>query len=236
MKVQLQVMIQCPIPMLAEAIHGRLSAVGLCAMRSPKAESPMRDRAMLLVVDAGRRTLPPEILEQHSGRIVYLGIDPTMHCLLQALQIKAAAILSPAAGGRTIAAVLRAVHLGIAIESPRALLASLPVADGCGPVRTVQLTERQLEVACGLARGKSFQQMAGDLHITADTVSFHAKRIVKITALQDRWRVGKWINQPLPSSVYPSFLRLLDDERCRTAIIRAARPAAPGNPASFPGH
>ncbi|HET6382342.1 MAG TPA: hypothetical protein VFJ58_03035 [Armatimonadota bacterium] len=58
---------------------------------------------------------------------------------------------------------------------------------------------------------------------------------MKITALQDRWEVGRWINEPLPSSFYPSFQQLLAEERCRTPIIAVARAAARGHPVPFPG-
>jgi DNA-binding NarL/FixJ family response regulator len=62
---------------------------------------------------------------------------------------------------------------------------------------------RELEVGCALARGESYEQIAGHLHVQPSTVKHHVHELRQKLELQDRYAIAAYFSQPLAYSPSP---------------------------------
>ncbi|HVA91130.1 MAG TPA: LuxR C-terminal-related transcriptional regulator [Chloroflexota bacterium] len=203
---RIAVAIECPVPLIAAAIGARLEDAGMAVLREPVSDGPRSDSPVILAVGSGDHALRRRPASCRGLAVVYLSLEPTLHCLLDALRMDAAAILPPVANTRAIAAVISAVHRGLPIEGPGSLLKAIPLARPRNQAGTVGLSLRQLEVGCSLAQGKSYEQVGEELSITAHAVSFHLRQMRSATGFQDRWHLTAWFNESLRASAYPGRL------------------------------
>jgi DNA-binding NarL/FixJ family response regulator len=111
--------------------------------------------------------------------------------ILAALQAGARSYLTKDADRAEIAQALRTAATGLAVLDPAVqatLLAAASAGSGKAPPRDLPdgLTQREAEILCLIARGKTNPDIAGDLFLSAHTVKSHINRIFAKTGSPDR--------------------------------------------------
>ena len=95
-----------------------------------------------------------------------------------------------------LAAAVRRVHEGDAVFSPR--LAGFVLDAFAGSVQAQidpeldQLTQREREVMRYIARGYSYKEVAGELHISTKTVESHVSAVLRKLQLSSRHELTRW--------------------------------------------
>jgi DNA-binding NarL/FixJ family response regulator len=110
--------------------------------------------------------------------------------ILAALQAGARSYLTKDADRAEIAQALRTAATGLAVLGPAVQATLLAAAAGPGkaPARKLPdgLTQREAEILCLIARGKTNPDIAADLFLSAHTVKSHINRIFAKTGSADR--------------------------------------------------
>jgi DNA-binding NarL/FixJ family response regulator len=111
--------------------------------------------------------------------------------ILAALQAGARSYLTKDADRAEIAQALRSAAAGLAVLDPAVqatLLAAAAAGSGRAPARELPdgLTQREAEILCMIARGKTNPDIASDLFLSAHTVKSHINRIFAKTGSVDR--------------------------------------------------
>ena len=110
--------------------------------------------------------------------------------ILAALQAGARSYLTKDADRAEIAQALRTAATGLAVLDPavQATLLAAAAGLGKGPPRKLPdgLTQREAEILCLIARGKTNPDIAADLFLSAHTVKSHINRIFAKTGSPDR--------------------------------------------------
>ena len=111
--------------------------------------------------------------------------------ILAALQAGERSYLTKDADRAEIAQALRTAAAGLAVLDPAVqatLLAAAAAGPGRAPARTLPdgLTQREAEILCLIARGKTNPDIAADLYLSAHTVKSHINRIFAKTGSADR--------------------------------------------------
>jgi DNA-binding NarL/FixJ family response regulator len=111
--------------------------------------------------------------------------------ILAALQAGARSYLTKDADRAEIAQALRTAAAGLAVLDPAVqatLLAAAAAGSGKAPARDLPdgLTQREAEILCLIARGKTNPDIAADLYLSAHTVKSHINRIFAKTGSADR--------------------------------------------------
>jgi DNA-binding NarL/FixJ family response regulator len=110
--------------------------------------------------------------------------------ILAALQAGARSYLTKDADRAEIAQALRTAATGLAVLDPAVQATLLAAAAGSGkaPPRNLPdgLTQREAEILCLIARGKTNPDIAADLFLSAHTVKSHINRIFAKTGSPDR--------------------------------------------------
>src|SRR5258706_12270817 len=91
----------------------------------------------------------------------------------------------PPAGTEPVAGAAVATGTDLVGESRDSLVPSQREEDGVRPRRPA-LTERELQVLCGMADGKSNAEIGRDLFVSEDTVKTHARRLFRKLGDRDR--------------------------------------------------
>jgi DNA-binding NarL/FixJ family response regulator len=91
----------------------------------------------------------------------------------------------PPAGTEPVAGAAVATGTDVVGESRESLVPSQREEDGVRPRRPA-LTERELQVLCGMADGKSNAEIGRDLFVSEDTVKTHARRLFRKLGARDR--------------------------------------------------
>ena len=111
--------------------------------------------------------------------------------ILSALQAGARSYLTKDADRTEIAQALRSAATGLAVLGPAVqatLLAAAASGSGNAPPRNLPdgLTQREAEILCLIARGKTNPDIAAELYLSAHTVKSHINRIFAKTGSADR--------------------------------------------------
>jgi DNA-binding NarL/FixJ family response regulator len=111
--------------------------------------------------------------------------------ILAALQAGARSYLTKDADRADIAQALRGAATGLAVLGPAVqatLLAAAASGPGKAPARKLPdgLTQREAEILCLIARGKTNPGIAAELYLSAHTVKSHINRIFAKTGSVDR--------------------------------------------------
>ena len=110
--------------------------------------------------------------------------------VLAALQAGARSYITKDADRAHIAQALRSAATGLSVLDPAVQATLLAAAAGPGkaPPRTLPdgLTQREAEILCLIARGKTNPDIAADLFLSAHTVKSHINRIFAKTGSADR--------------------------------------------------
>ena len=138
-------------------------------------------RPRVAILDAGRLRSPAEartLTSSHPGTHLLLLADrPTSVECAQMVAFGAAACLAKTTQSRD---VLNAIHL-----ASRGLQLTPRARDGRGAGEGL-LTQREADVLAGLQQRRSNAQIAGDLHISIETVRTHARHIYRKLGVSSR--------------------------------------------------
>jgi len=132
------------------------------------------------------------LTEQHPDvAVVVLTTFADDSSILSALQAGARSYLTKDADRGEIAQALRSAAAGLAVLDPAVqatLLAAAASGSGKAPPRNLPdgLTQREAEILCLIARGKTNPDIAAELYLSAHTVKSHINRIFAKTGSADR--------------------------------------------------
>jgi DNA-binding NarL/FixJ family response regulator len=131
------------------------------------------------------------LTEQHPDvAVVVLTTFADDSSILAALQAGARSYLTKDADRADIAQALRSAATGLAVLDPTVQAALLAAAAGSGkaPARRLPdgLTQREAEILCLIARGRTNPDIAAELYLSAHTVKSHINRIFAKTGSADR--------------------------------------------------
>jgi DNA-binding NarL/FixJ family response regulator len=132
------------------------------------------------------------LTEQHPDvAVVVLTTFADDSSILSALQAGARSYLTKDADRAEIAQALRSAATGLAVLDPvvqATLLAAAASGSGKAPPRNLPdgLTQREAEILCLIARGKTNPDIAAELYLSAHTVKSHINRIFAKTGSADR--------------------------------------------------
>jgi len=137
-------------------------------------------------IEATRR-----LTEQHPDvAVVVLTTFADDSSILAALQAGARSYLTKDADRAEIAQALRGAATGLAVLDPAVQATLLAAASGSAkaPPRNLPdgLTQREAEILCLIARGKTNPDIAAELYLSAHTVKSHINRIFAKTGSADR--------------------------------------------------
>jgi DNA-binding NarL/FixJ family response regulator len=129
-------------------------------------------------------------------RVVIVTTFDTDEYVYGALQAGAAGFLLKDAGPALLIEAVRAAHAGDALISPsvtvRLLQQLAPARRPAGPGPLSVLSERELEIAASLARGRTNQEIAAELFISLSTVKTHITRIQDKLGVRNRVEIAAW--------------------------------------------
>jgi DNA-binding NarL/FixJ family response regulator len=95
-----------------------------------------------------------------------------------------------------LADAIRIVHEGDAVFSPKLAGFVLDAFGGTSPQlvdpELDQLTPREKEVMRLIARGYSYKESAGELHVSIKTVETHVSAVLRKLQLSSRYELSKW--------------------------------------------
>jgi DNA-binding NarL/FixJ family response regulator len=113
-----------------------------------------------------------------------------------ALRAGAAGFLLKDAGPALLIEAVRAASAGDALISPsvtvRLLRQLAPAGVPAAVARGVPLSERELDVARRIARGRTNQEIAADLFVSLSTVKTHITRIQAKLGARNRVEIAAW--------------------------------------------
>ena len=128
-------------------------------------------------------------------RVVIVTTFDTDEYVYGALQAGAAGFLLKDAGPALLIEAVRAASTGDALISPSVtvrLLRQLTPAGGPPAGARHQLSDRELDIARSVARGRTNQEIAAELFISLSTVKTHITRIQAKLAVRNRVEIAAW--------------------------------------------
>jgi DNA-binding NarL/FixJ family response regulator len=145
-------------------------------------------------VEATRRIRDPakSSAGRVAPRVLILTTFDLDEYVFAALRAGASGFLLKDARTEDLTAAVRTIAAGEAVAAPsvtRRLIAHFLTTEPARPPqpdRLAVLTERERQVLTLIARGRSNTEIAGDLHLSASTVSTHINRVLAKLYLRDR--------------------------------------------------
>ncbi len=184
---------QPDIEVVAEAPDGA-TAVGLA--RELRPDVCLLDIRMpgLDGIEATRELAGPDVPDPL--RVVIVTTFDLDEYLYGALRAGAVGFVLKDAGPALLVEAVRAAHAGDALISPRITVRLLEqIAAGqprSGAAGGVPLSERELEVACSVARGLTNAEIGSELFISLSTVKTHLASIQAKLGARNRVEIAAW--------------------------------------------
>jgi DNA-binding NarL/FixJ family response regulator len=129
-------------------------------------------------------------------RVVIVTTFDTDEYVYGALRAGAAGFLLKDAGPALLIEAVRAAHAGDALISPsvtvRLLQQLAPARRPAAPEARSVLSERELEIVSGIAKGRTNQEIAAELFISLSTVKTQITRIQEKLDVRNRVEIAAW--------------------------------------------
>jgi DNA-binding NarL/FixJ family response regulator len=129
-------------------------------------------------------------------RVVIVTTFDTDEYVYGALRAGAVGFLLKDAGPALLIEAVRAATAGDALISPSVtvrLLRQLTQARGRAAEARHQLSERELDIVRGVARGRTNQEIAAELFISLSTVKTHITRVQNKLGVRNRVEIAAWV-------------------------------------------
>lgn len=127
-------------------------------------------------------------------RVVIVTTFDTDEYLRTALQAGASGFLLKDAGPRLLVEAVRAAADGDALVSPSITMRLLTELASGRSANGIQhdLSDRELEIAAAIARGRTNEEIAADLFVSLSTVKTHARSISVKLGARNRVEIAAW--------------------------------------------
>ena len=129
-------------------------------------------------------------------RVVIVTTFDTDEYVYGALRAGAVGFLLKDAGPALLIEAVRAASAGDSLISPsvtvRLLRQLAPARGPAGAGAASQISERELDIARGIARGRTNQEIAAELFISLSTVKTHIARIQNKLGVRNRVEIAAW--------------------------------------------
>jgi DNA-binding NarL/FixJ family response regulator len=146
-------------------------------------------------IEVTRALAGPDVLEPL--RVVIVTTFDTDEYVYGALRAGAAGFLLKDAGPALLIEAVRAAHAGDALISPSVTVRLLQQLAPSRRARDTEprraLSERELEIATSIAKGRTNQEIAADLFISLSTVKTHIARIQDKLDVRNRVEIAAWV-------------------------------------------
>ena len=140
------------------------------------------------VIEATAKTSP-------KTRFLALSVSDAAQDVIATIRAGARGYVTKTIGPDELANAVRRVHDGDAVFSPRLAGFVLDAFAGDAPPidpEVDQLTAREREVLRLIARGYTYRETAGELHISVKTVETHVSSVLRKLQLTNRHELSRW--------------------------------------------
>jgi DNA-binding NarL/FixJ family response regulator len=148
----------------------------------------------------GGRTVLQAVHESHPDvRFLALSVSDAAEDVIQLIRAGARGYVTKTIGPEELVAAIGRVHQNDAVFSPRlagfvldAFAGEIPPGVGSDDPELDQLTTREKEVLRHIARGYTYREVAGRLHISVKTVESHVSAVLRKLQLSNRHELTAW--------------------------------------------
>ncbi|MGH2671979.1 MAG: LuxR C-terminal-related transcriptional regulator [Actinomycetota bacterium] len=137
------------------------------------------------------------VVERCPGvRFLALSVSDAAEDVIAVIRSGARGYVTKSISPADLADAIRRVHEGDAVFSPRLAGFVLDAFAGSAPPsidpELDQLTAREREVLRYIARGYTYKEIAGELHIGVKTVETHVSAVLRKLQLTSRYELSRW--------------------------------------------
>ncbi len=129
-------------------------------------------------------------------RFLALSVSDAAEDVIAVIRAGARGYVTKSIAPDKLAEAIRAVHGGDAVFSPRLAGFVLDAFAGQAPPpidpEFDQLTAREREVLRLIARGYTYKEVAGELHLSVKTVEAHVSAVLRKLQLSNRYELSRW--------------------------------------------
>lgn len=148
----------------------------------------------------GGRAVLEAVGETHPDvRCLALSVSDAAEDVIQVIRAGARGYVTKTISSADLVRAIQRVHQGDAVFSPRlagfvldAFAGDLPPGVGSDDPELDQLTTREKEVLRHIARGYTYREVAGRLHISIKTVETHVSAVLRKLQLSNRHELTAW--------------------------------------------
>jgi DNA-binding NarL/FixJ family response regulator len=138
--------------------------------------------------------------ETHPGtRFLALSVSDAAKDVISLIRAGARGYVTKTIAPEDLVSAIRRIHQGDAVFGPRlagfvldAFAGELPPGVGTEDPELDQLTSREKEVLRHIARGYTYREVAGRLHISIKTVESHVSAVLRKLQLSNRHELTAW--------------------------------------------
>ncbi len=148
----------------------------------------------------GGRTVLQAVHESHPDiRFLALSVSDAAEDVIQLIRAGARGYVTKTIAPEELVDAIARVHQGDAVFSPRlagfvldAFAGEVPAGVGSADPQLDQLSTREKEVLRHIARGFTYRETAGRLHISIKTVESHVSAVLRKLQLSNRHELTAW--------------------------------------------
>ncbi len=148
----------------------------------------------------GGRAVIEAVHETHPQiRFLALSVSDAAQDVISVIRAGARGYVTKTIGPEELVSAIERVHQGDAVFSPRlagfvldAFAGELPAGAARTDPELDQLTSREKEVLRHIARGYTYREVAGRLHISVKTVETHVSAVLRKLQLSNRHELTAW--------------------------------------------
>ena len=141
--------------------------------------------------DGGGQTVIMQVAPERPGvKFLALSVSDAAEDVIGVIRAGARGYVTKAISGTELTEAVHRIADGDAVFSPR--LAAFRGGETAADPELDQLTAREREVLQLIARGYSYKEIAGRLHLSARTVESHVSSVLRKLQLSSRHEITRW--------------------------------------------
>jgi DNA-binding NarL/FixJ family response regulator len=184
-------------------LNGSVDVVGEAGTVDDAVAGILRERPDVVVVDVhlpgggGRAIIERVIAEWPESVFLALSVSDSAEDVVAVIRAGARGYVTKTIDAPSLIDAIRRVNDGDAVFSPRLAGFVLDAFSGNLPARSDpeldQLTAREQEVMRLIARGYTYREVAGNLHLSVKTVETHVSAVLRKLQLSNRHELTVWV-------------------------------------------